>query len=70
MWNKLKKEWKTALTATLGVVVGAHDAVIAAGYAPDDFAPIIPEQYKPYAPLIFGLTMLGLRKWRDSVDHQ
>lgn len=70
MWNKLKKEWKTATAAILGVVVGAHDAIIAAGYAPDDFAPIIPEHYKPFAPLVFGLIMLGLRKWKDSVDSK
>jgi hypothetical protein len=70
MWNKLKKEWKTALAATLGVIVGAHDAIIAAGYAPEDFAPIIPEEYRPYTTLVFGLVMLGLRKWNDSVNNR
>lgn len=68
MLQKLKHEWKTASAAILGVIVGAHDAIIAAGYAPDDFAPIIPEHYKPYAPLVFGLVMLGLRKWKDVVS--
>jgi uncharacterized membrane protein YfcA len=67
MLKKLKAEWKTALVATLGAVVGAYDAVVAAGYTPSDFAPIIPEQWKPYAPLVFGLLMLGLRRWNDVV---
>lgn len=67
MWNKLKAEWKTALAAILGTIVGLYDAAVAAGYTPADFAPIIPEQWKPYAPLVFGLTMLVLRKWNDVV---
>lgn len=74
MWKKkLKHEWKTAVAAILGTIVGFHDAVIAAGYAPSDFTPIIPDQYKPYAPLAFGLTMIALRRWKDAVekdDHE
>lgn len=69
MLKKLLHEWKTFALSVVGVLIGMHDAIVAAGYAPQDFAPIIPEQWRPYVTLAYPLGMLALRKWTD-VNHQ
>lgn len=65
MIEKLKREWKTFLLSVLGVLIGAHDVVVAAGWAPADFEPVIPEKYRPYVTVGYPLGMLFLRKWKD-----
>lgn len=76
--EKLRLEWKTAVLAVATTVVGIWDAASASGY---DLSPIIPDQYRPYAVPIIGISFLGLRKWTyrrnrmwrrrepDQLDH-
>lgn len=61
-WQKLKNEWKTFSLGVVTVIVGAYDAFIASAL---DYTPIIPIQYREYAPLIIGVLFLSLRKYKE-----
>ncbi len=67
MWEKLKHEWKTAVLAMGTTIVGVWDA----GANAFDWNPIIPEHYRPYAPLLLGTGFLLMRRWlpKDKDDN-
>lgn len=67
MWDKLKREWKTFAFALLTIMVGTYEAAVTAGY---DLAPLIPENWRPYAVPLIGVTFLALRQWRDKVNSE
>lgn len=64
---KLQHEWKTAALGFVTTLVGLNDLAAAGGY---DLSPIIPEQYRPYAVPIIGITFLALRRWKDKEDKK
>lgn len=63
MLQKLRKEWKTFALALATTLVGFHDTLVMSGY---DWTPIIPEQYRPYAIPVIGLSLLALRKYSED----
>lgn len=63
MLQKLRKEWKTFALALATTLVGFHDTLVMSGY---DWTPIIPEQYRPYAIPVIGLSFLALRKYSED----
>ena len=63
MFQKLKREWKTFALALATTLVGFHDTLVMSGY---DWTPIIPEQYRPYAIPVIGLSFLALRKYSED----
>lgn len=63
-FKKLRREWKTFALGVVASVVGLYDAFTASNL---DYTPIIPEHYRPYAPLVIGVLFLLLRQYRDYV---
>ena len=62
MFEKLKREWKTAALAVATTLVGIWDA----GASAYDWSPVVPDKWKPYLPLFLGLGFIALRRWTDG----
>lgn len=63
-WDKLKREWKTAVVAVVGLIIEAYDAV---AYMVD-WPSLFPAAWQPFVTPTILILMLLLRKWKDSVD--
>ena len=61
-WAKLRREWKTAAVAVVGLVIEVYDAV---AYRVD-FPALFPPDVRPFVGPSILVLMLLLRKWRDS----
>lgn len=66
MWDKLKREWKTAAFAVVSVLVSLWDA----GASTYDYTPLVPDKYKPYVPVLVPLFFLILRRWRPPCSER
>lgn len=61
-WAKLRREWKTAAVAVVGLLIEVYDAV-----APFvDFPSLFPPAWRPWVSPTILVLMLLLRKWRDA----
>ncbi|SHH46810.1 hypothetical protein [Bradyrhizobium erythrophlei] len=65
-FQKLKREWKTFTLGVVTSLIGLYDAFIASSL---DYTPIIPEHWRPYAPLVIGVLFLLLRQYKDLVSE-
>jgi hypothetical protein len=61
-WAKLRREWKTAALAVVGILLEIYDAV-----APFVDLPILfPPAWQPWVSPAILVLMLLLRKWKDA----
>lgn len=63
--QKLKREWKTAALATAGALVETYDALVVTGQV--DLPALFSDKYRPMVGPGILISMLLLRKWKDSV---
>lgn len=64
MWQKLKREWKTAALAISGIILMVYDGTVATGMV--DLPSLFPEEYRPWVGPGFLIGMLLLRRWREA----
>lgn len=68
MIKKLKREWKTAATAVVGIFIEAWDLIL--GYQLDLVDPLIAPEHQWMVHMGIPMLMLLLRKWKDTKDAE
>jgi hypothetical protein len=64
-WPKLKREWKTAVVAVVGVIVEAWDLVLSAKLSYVE--PLVSPDHQWIIHIGIPVLMLVLRRWKDNV---
>ena len=66
-FQKLRREWKTFALAVATIALGTWEATRALGY---DLTPLLPEQWRPLALPVVGVSFLALRQWKDYTEKK
>jgi hypothetical protein len=67
MLAKLQREWKTFALAVATIAIGTWEAAITMGY---DLTPLVPEEWRPFAPPVIGISFLALRQWKNYESNK
>lgn len=63
-WDKLKREWKTAAIAVVGIILEGYDALVMTGVI--DLPSLFPIPVQPFVAPAILMLMLYLRRWKDA----
>lgn len=65
-WEKLKREWKSAVVLVAGAFLETYEALVVTGMV--DLPSLFPEPYNAFAGPGFMLLALAVRKWKDKTE--
>lgn len=68
MFDKLKREWKTAAWGSAGIALELWDTVLSSQL--DLVSPVIPDEYRWVLHTAIPVGFFLLRKWKDDAALQ
>lgn len=63
-WSKLRREWKTAAVAVIGIIVESWDLILAPHIS--YLEPLVSPDHQWIVHIGIPVLMLILRKWKDA----